>query len=105
MTDIVIIRFVKMASPYNEGEVAGFSREHARKLLKKGVAVLHNGGKVSSPKTQAEQFDKNKTLVVGTGGETPLTTDELNEVAEEDTLILGTEDETDETATGEDDDE
>lgn len=39
--DLISVRFVKRFNAYNPGEIAGFSQETVKKLLKDGVAVLN----------------------------------------------------------------
>jgi len=38
----IAIRFIKLAAPYNAGEIAGFDLETARHYVKSGVAVFIN---------------------------------------------------------------
>lgn len=38
---MVALRFLRRQAPYNAGEIAGFAPEMAARLVKGGVAVLH----------------------------------------------------------------
>lgn len=48
--EIVIVKFLKTSSPYSAGETAGFTKEVAEGLVKKGTAELVGDGKPKAVK-------------------------------------------------------
>ncbi len=64
--------FLRTCPPYNTGEIAGFSKEEAGKLLSKGVAALYNVGEPGEVFQDIPQEERNLVPME----ELPVKTDE-----------------------------
>jgi hypothetical protein len=55
MADVVRVRFLEGATPYQKGEVAGFDKAHAAQLVEAGRAVYCDGTKAAEPEAAEDK--------------------------------------------------